>query len=677
MEVRSVLLILFAVLAAAIIVFYQYFYKKKVKGYLPFLLAFLRFVVLFSALLLLINPKMVNREYYVEKSNLVLLIDDSESMTTMEDSTKILEFLSEMNTNEALQSRFNVFNYRFGNTVKVSDSSTFAQTNTDIANALSQTNQTFLKGKTNILLLTDGNATLGRDYEYLRFPEQNKIYSLVVGDTTTYEDVRVGQVNTNSYAFLNNKFPIEANISYNGTNVVNPNIRITLDGQTVYQERVELSARKTTHTIKQNISAKSVGLKSVVVQVGSLENEKNTNNNRKEVALEVIDEKTDVFLVSNVLHPDISALKSAIESNEQRQVSLYNTQELNSRLDEGDVFILYQPDATFKRVYEHIQKSNSGAWIITGPNTDWNAWNQIQTLYQKENFNQDEEVLPSLNASFSAFGFEDLSIERFPPLISSLGEINMLSAHDEMLFQEIKGVTLDKPLLSLLTVENRKEAVLFGEGIWRWRAMEYRLNRNFKAFDTFIGKLILYLGTNNRKDRLEVTYNRIFDGTTPLKIAASYFDESFVFNANAKLEISLKGRDSNFERQAPMLLKGNFFETDLSDLEEGVYDFTVTVTGENLSRSGSFKILENNPELLVQATDYKKLTRLSNKTGGETFYPDNLDGIIERFANDKEFTPVQKSRQNIVSLIDFEILLAIMVLCLALEWFIRKHNGLI
>ncbi|MEO1547572.1 MAG: hypothetical protein AAFU74_12585 [Bacteroidota bacterium] len=71
MEVRSVLLILFAVLAAAVIVFYQYFYKKKIKGYLPYLLAFLRFVVLFSALLLLINPKMVNREYYVEKSNLV------------------------------------------------------------------------------------------------------------------------------------------------------------------------------------------------------------------------------------------------------------------------------------------------------------------------------------------------------------------------------------------------------------------------------------------------------------------------------------------------------------------------------------------------------------------------------------------------------------------------------
>ncbi|MEL6484004.1 MAG: VWA domain-containing protein, partial [Bacteroidota bacterium] len=398
MEVRSVLLILFAVLAAAVIVFYQYFYKKKVKGYLPFLLAFLRFVVLFSALLLLINPKMVNREYYVEKSNLVLLVDDSESMQTVPNTDDVLEFLDNVNADENLQKRFNIFNYRFGNTVKVSDSSTFTATNTDIANALSQTNQTFLKGKTNVLLLTDGNATLGRDYEYLRFPEQNKIYSLILGDTTAYEDVSAGQVNTNSYAFLKNKFPIEANISYRGEGIVKPTVSITLNGRRVYQEVVEFSSRKTTHTIKENITANSVGLKSIVVQVSALADEKNTNNNRKEVALEVIDEKTDVFIVSNVLHPDISALKNAIQSNEQRQVSLFKTKELNRQLGDGDVFILYQPDASFKKVYEHILKSNSGAWVITGPNTDWNAWNGIQDLYQKENFNQDEEVLPSLNA---------------------------------------------------------------------------------------------------------------------------------------------------------------------------------------------------------------------------------------------------------------------------------------
>ncbi|CAN0598318.1 unnamed protein product, partial [Ectocarpus sp. 12 AP-2014] len=40
------------------------------------------------------------------------------------------------------------------------------------------------------------------------------------------------------------------------------------------------------------------------------------------------------------------------------------------------------------------------------------------------------------------------------------------------------------------------------------------------------------------------------------------------------------------------------------------------------------------------------------------------------------YVPTEKSTENIVSLIDFEILLAIIVFALASEWFIRKYNGL-
>jgi len=40
------------------------------------------------------------------------------------------------------------------------------------------------------------------------------------------------------------------------------------------------------------------------------------------------------------------------------------------------------------------------------------------------------------------------------------------------------------------------------------------------------------------------------------------------------------------------------------------------------------------------------------------------------------FLPVQKSEQNIVSLIDFRVLLALIAATLAIEWFIRKYNGL-
>jgi hypothetical protein len=56
---------------------------------------------------------------------------------------------------------------------------------------------------------------------------------------------------------------------------------------------------------------------------------------------------------------------------------------------------------------------------------------------------------------------------------------------------------------------------------------------------------------------------------------------------------------------------------------------------------------------------------------------DGVETLQSDLASSQEFLPVQKSRDNVVSLIDFRILLGLIVLSLALEWFIRKYNGLI
>jgi len=50
--------------------------------------------------------------------------------------------------------------------------------------------------------------------------------------------------------------------------------------------------------------------------------------------------------------------------------------------------------------------------------------------------------------------------------------------------------------------------------------------------------------------------------------------------------------------------------------------------------------------------------------------------LIDNLLADAQFVPTQKSNQNVVSLIDFRILLAIIVMALTTEWFIRKYNGL-
>ncbi len=677
MEIRTALLIILAGIAALTIVFYQYFFKARHKGGLRITLAFLRFLVLFGALLLLINPKFVKEEYFLEKSNLILLLDDSASMLKSSDGNAISEYVGNLVENEALKERFSQFQFLFGSQLLEGDSLSFQEENTNIANALVKVNELFINGNNTVVLVSDGNQTLGRDYEFLNLKENLQVNSVVVGDTTAYADISIGKVNTNTYAFLDNRFPLEATVEYSGEESVSKTLVITMDGKRVHQETINFSSTENSKTINTLVKAESVGLKSLRLRISPLDNEKNTINNTKEVALEVIDEKTNVTLVSDMLHPDIGALKKAIESNEQRQLNVVKPNISEDVLEATDVFILYQPNSRFNRVYEYLKSVEANYFTITGPQTDWRSLNQIQENFFKEDYNQKEEILPVLNRSFSVFGLGDFNASNYPPLISNLGELEIQADHENILYQRIKGVDLNVPLLSLIITDTHKEAVLFGENIWRWRAKSYLNTNAFSVFDDFMGKLILFLNSDEKRSRLELEYKTVFEGASSAGIKATYFDKSYNLDPNGNLQIKIEGQDIDYNREAPMLFKGTYFEYDLSNLNAGTYTFTVTENEEKIAKSGTFKIVEFKQEDQLFSSNYKKLGRLSEKTGGKLYHMNEMDSLMTDLLNSTQTLPIQKSKQNVVSLIDFRILLGLLVLCLALEWFIRKYNGLI
>lgn len=677
MEIRTVLLIVLAAIVALATVFFQYFYRNPRKGNLKITLAGLRFFSLFCALLLLINPKFTRNDFFLEKANLIVLVDDSSSMKDALEENSVESQVQKVLENEDLKERFSIQQYTFGTTIQQTDSLHFDKKNTDISNALSTVDEIFVNGTNSVLLFTDGNQTLGKDYGYINLAADLSVNPVVIGDTTSYEDVSIERVNVNTYAFLKNKFPIEATVLYKGSRSVSQTVTIFLDGKSVYKKNVDLNKNRNSQTINALLEAESVGVKSIKIDVQSLQNEKNVFNNSKESAIEVIDEKTNVAIISDVLHPDIGALKKSIEANEQRSVTILKPTVSIDRFEDTDIFILYQPNRKFGNVYEQLSKTRANTFTITGTKTDWGFLNQTQQSFFKENFNQDEEIIPILNNAFTIFGLGDFNVVDFPPLQNNLGDIDLKKNGETILFQQIRGVDLDKPLFTIIAENQQKEAVLFGENIWKWRAQVYRNSKSFKEFDDFIGKLMVYLASDNQKSRLELDFDLVFEDSSIAMVRASYFDESYNFDANSNISIKIDGKQNGFSREAPMLLKGSFFEIDLSDLDAGEYDFTVTVEGENQKRSGSFKILDFNPEKQSISSNYDKLEKLANNTNGDIYFPNDIDLLIENLSSAEQYVPIQKSKQNVVSLIDFRILLGIIVLTLSLEWFIRKFNGLI
>ncbi|NNF18854.1 MAG: VWA domain-containing protein, partial [Flavobacteriaceae bacterium] len=415
----------------------------------------------------------------------------------------------------------------------------------------------------------------------------------------------------------------------------------------------------------------------ITLVLSTLPNERNQANNRRTVVLEVVDERTEIALVSELMHPDLGALVKVIESNEQRSVTILKPDADPQLLEEKDLLILYQPTARFRGLYEWMRNKKPNRMTITGPVTDWYFLNNAQDNFQKEVFDETENAVPVLNAGFDKFDISDFEIGNYPPLDVNLGDILITKPHEVLLGQKIRGIDIEEPLLAVITNEQEREAVLFGEHIWKWRMQDFRNNNSFENFDQFINKVLRYLTDNASRERLTLDYKNLFEGNSRAKIRASFFDEAYIFDSGADLLLRINEIGMDESTEMPLLLKGAFYEADLSNLEAGEYEFSVTVKGEPYSKSGRFTIMEYAIEDQLISTNYNKLGRLSERSGGAMFFPAQTDSLLRLLQRNPGFSPVLKSEQNVVSLIEFAWLLAILAASLASEWFIRKYNGLI
>ncbi|MEY8021892.1 VWA domain-containing protein [Muriicola sp. SD30] len=677
MQTATLLGVLLAALFSLLIVLWQYFYKAKKRGRLNLILAFLRFISIFGVLLILLNPKISNVSYQVEKHNLLLLIDDSQSIKSGGASEQIMTLSEQILEDEALTERFTLREFAFGSELQSSDSLSFLAEVSDISGALSSADNIFGRDKTLAILISDGNQTVGKAYEYMGNDLSYPVYSLVVGDTTRYADLRINQVNINKYAFLKNRFPVELFVMLQGNEAVDSRLRIRMDAKIVYSTDIRLTPQENSKKISTTLEASEVGLRMISISVDSIPGERNTMNNKRRIPIEVIDEKTRVGLISDVLHPDLGALIKAIESNDQRSVSLLRPQASAEDLSEFDILILYQPTPAFQSVYDFLKESGLNTFTITGPATNWRYLNRMQKGLEISNSNQTEEILPVLNQTFDLFDLGDFSVEDFPPLIGSLGEILITQPYESLIDQQIRGVNLQDPLLPIISDGKERHAYLFGENIWKWRVQSYRNDENFDNFDNFINKIILYLTSDGKRDRLSIEYEQLYSAVTEKKIKATFTDETYVIKKDATLVLRINSRDDEFSSEQTMLLSGNHYEAGLGNLKEGDFTFSVSVEGENLQKGGRFTIEEFNLEQLFVSSDADQLRELSEGSGGHLYHPDQIESMLNELKENPDLAPTQKSVENVVSLIDFKIMFAIIILAFTTEWLIRKYNGLI
>lgn len=675
MTTNTILLILLSVLIAGGLSFFQYYFRAKNKSRTNLLLAFLRFFSIFGILLLLINPKITTNTFEIAKTPLPIVVDNSSSIAELKANETALEVYKKLISSMELQDKFEVQSYQFSNEFELSDNFSFKGTQTNLDEVAKNLKSINKNTAFPTIILTDGNQTSGNDYVY-SFNPNNKVFPVVLGDTTTFLDLKINQLNVNKYAFHKNKFPVEVFLQYSGNKNITADFSISQGNSVLSKQSVSFSSSKKATVLNILLPADKVGVQVFKASLTSKEAEKNTYNNIKNFAVEVIDQKSEVAIVSTINHPDIGALKRSIETNLQRKVTIVNPNKINS-LQDYNVLILYQPTGEFKSVFEANKTANLNTWIVTGTNTDFNFLNQQQDIIQFKMSSQKEDYLSDFSSQFNLFAIDNIGFENLPPLQNAFGNLTVKGNIDVLLSSRIRNVNTNMPLLAYSENQGKRNAFLLGENIWKWRLQSHIDNQSYEKFDVFIDKTIQFLASNNARKSLVVNHESFYNSGEAIEITAQYFNKNYEFDENARLTISLTNKKTKQTKNYDLLKSNNSYKVNLDGLSAGEYSFKVVEAKSKNTYNGFFEVLDFDIEKQFVNPDLSKLTQLASQTQGKVFHPNQIDELIKSLVQNEDYKAVQKAIVKKTPLVDWIWLLIFIAITLAAEWFIRKYHGLL
>jgi hypothetical protein len=645
------------------------FYKNYLKDKSKWPLIGLRFLSFFIVITLLFDFSTELTQVSTQKPKLYIGVDDSKSINYLGDSTEVTQLIKTLEDHPELNEVFDINLLKFGSKVEVLDSLSFNQNYTNLSSLF----DFFTNLKDNsaqFVTITDANQNFGQSIDYsLSQSLKNRNYGIIIGDTTQVDDLNLSRTNHNAYAFLDNNFPIEVFVENNSNSATKTNLKLFQDNQLISQQNIELLPNATGQ-FKFEIKAKQIGKQTYKIVVDALKNEKNIINNKKSFGIEVIDNRYNILLVSEIIHPDISALKSSISASNQYKFTFKKPQEVND-LSKYNLVIAYQPTPIFKPLLTQVKTSKQSLFIIGGTSTDYDLLTDLDFGFSKKNTSLIEEIQAEFSNSYSFYETVNLNFQDYPPLKNQLSRVELTDNFQTLLDQKVNGFKDGNPLWIVKNVNNHKLSVLFGENIWLWRSKAYQSFGNFKEFDRFIDQHIQFLSNKKRRERLTVEAKSFYNRGEAGKISAKFYDANYNLKTDTKLNLSITNLKTNTVNTISMARDANQFSSSISSLPTG--DYSYKITAEAFSKTGDFSIIDFNRELQDQQANYKFLASALQK---EQIYLQKNNADLINTILSKKPKAIQKSFVKKLGFIEIKYLLGLLILTLGIEWILRKYRGL-
>lgn len=708
----SPLYIILILLIAGGLTWLMYRSTKDILPQIPrVLLSIFRFVVLSIVGILLLQPMLNSTNKVLYLPIITVLQDQSESLVIQKDSAFVQQeypgilsrFLGAFDPNE-----YAVNPYGFSADLEADldpDSLSFEKTGTNISGALKDVQALYQNQNLGaIVLISDGISTEGVNPLYTIEGMGQPVYTVLLGDTTIQQDVRIKEVLFNEIAYLNNEMPIRVKVESSGFDNANLKVSLIGGGKTIGTRPITLTRNRPEGEVDFLVKPESVGVQQYQIRITSLPNEITYRNNSQRIYINVLETRVKIALFAGSPHPDLGALRTSFDREESYELTefilkspgrFYESPD-RYNLRDFDLIILhnypqsFQDRAMVEKIAAEVKERNKPVIHFVGAYTSLRT---LQPMFEHmalapKSFNaKSEEVIAEFTRSYrdhSTYTFGDNWISwanNSPPIYRNQSDWVPKSTAEVLATSKIKNISLDYPVYALQSHLGRKNMVFVGENFWRMRAHSYVEADNFDLFDDWLFNNIKWLIVSDDKRKFKVQPSkRIFSGSEPIIFKGQAYDDSYNPVTGVDIKLTLKspdGKDTDYY----LTERGEArYSAELYNLGEGTYSYIAEGRKDEISigkDQGQFSIGKSNVEHYQLQADQGLLRQVALRTGGQFIYARNLEELPAKIKALPELVPESDFKRSRKSLHEYAWVLALILGMLAVEWVVRKLYSLL
>jgi len=243
---------------------------------------------------------------------------------------------------------------------------------------------------------------------------------------------------------------------------------------------------------------------------------------------------------------------------------------------------------------------------------------------------------------------------------------------------KVNNAVVNSPLILSNNFSGKRSIAVLAKDIWKWKLQI--APKGLDLFDSFIVNSLRWLRAGEDQKLVKIkTSKKNFSQGERIEFSGEVFDESLAPISDAGIKIRISSAKNKYETDMQNIGPG-LYEGSIIINETGDFSFTAEATSDSRvlgKDNGSFNIGEIDIELVNPVMNYPLLNLLAKESGGEFYFPDDYSPLLNKLKELKINSSKEKVVTSEITLWSDTWMLVIAILLFALEWFIRKRNGML